>query len=236
MGGSEGEKWEFCSSSRIWSFWRAGTLWGFPGGSVVKNPPVHTGDADSISGLGGSPGEGNGNPLQYSCQENPMDRSVWWATVHRVTKSRTRLSDWPPPTRSFVTERVIIAAGTVYLLSLNSYFTITIIIILPMPRGMQDLSSLSWDWTHAPCTGSWVLTTEPPRVSHKCLFRTAVFRMRSETTRVPKNWLNRGADIRIQLPLSNQTQETWKKVNVTPLGNFCFGKYSYALYTLLYTK
>ena len=43
-----------------------------------------------------SPGEGNGNPLQYSCLENPMDGGAWWATVHGVTKSRTRLSDFPP--------------------------------------------------------------------------------------------------------------------------------------------
>ena len=49
----------------------------FPGGSVVKNPPANTGDVGSISGLGRSPGEGNGNPLQYSCQTNRMDRGVW---------------------------------------------------------------------------------------------------------------------------------------------------------------
>ena len=48
----------------------------FPGGSVVKNPSVNIGDADSIPGLGRSPGEGNGNPLQYSCLGNPMDRGV----------------------------------------------------------------------------------------------------------------------------------------------------------------
>ena len=47
-----------------------------------------------IPGLGRSPGGGNGNPLQYSCLENPMDRGAWWATIHRVTKSRTRLSDY----------------------------------------------------------------------------------------------------------------------------------------------
>ena len=47
---------------------------GFPGGSVVKNPPANAGDAGSIPGSGRSPGEGNGNPLQSSCQENPMDR------------------------------------------------------------------------------------------------------------------------------------------------------------------
>ena len=55
--------------------------WGFPGGSVVKNLPVVQGDEDSIPGLGRCPGEGNGNPLQYSCLGSPMDRGVWWATV-----------------------------------------------------------------------------------------------------------------------------------------------------------
>ena len=48
----------------------------------------------SISGSGRFPGEGNGNPPQYSCLENPMDRGAWWATVHGVAKSRTRLSDF----------------------------------------------------------------------------------------------------------------------------------------------
>ena len=50
---------------------------GFPGGSVVKNPPANTGDMGLISGLGRSPGEGNDSPLQYSCQANLMDRGVW---------------------------------------------------------------------------------------------------------------------------------------------------------------
>ena len=51
------------------------------------------GDLGSIPGSGRSPGEGNGNPVQYSCLENPMDRGAWWATVHGVAKSQTRLSD-----------------------------------------------------------------------------------------------------------------------------------------------
>ena len=59
---------------------------GFPGGSVVKNPPAHAGDPGSIPGSGRSPGEGNGNPLQHFCLGNPMDREVWQATVHRVAK------------------------------------------------------------------------------------------------------------------------------------------------------
>ena len=58
-----------------------------PGGPVVKNPPANAGDAGSIPGLGKSPGEGNGNPFQYSCLKNPMDRAAWWATVHGVIKS-----------------------------------------------------------------------------------------------------------------------------------------------------
>ena len=53
-------------------------------GSVIKNPPASTGDAGSIPGSGRSPGEGNGNSLQYSCLENPMDKGVWRATVHGV--------------------------------------------------------------------------------------------------------------------------------------------------------
>ena len=60
---------------------------------VVKNPSANAGDmrdAGSIPGSGRSPGGGHGNPLQYSCLENPMDRGAWWATVHGVEKSQTR--------------------------------------------------------------------------------------------------------------------------------------------------
>ena len=60
--------------------------YGFPGGSVSKESACSAGDPGSIPGLGRSAGEGNGNPLQYSFLENPMDREVWWATVHGVTR------------------------------------------------------------------------------------------------------------------------------------------------------
>ena len=59
---------------------------GFPGGSVVRNPPVSAGDMGLIPGVRKSPGEGNANPLQYSCLENLMDREAWWAVVHGVAK------------------------------------------------------------------------------------------------------------------------------------------------------
>ena len=62
---------------------------GFPGGSEVKAHTCNAGDMGSIPGLGRFLGEGNGNPLQYSCLEKPMDGGAWWATVHGVTKSRT---------------------------------------------------------------------------------------------------------------------------------------------------
>ena len=58
----------------------------FPGGSVIKNPPANAGDTGLVPGLGRSPGEGNGKPLQYSCLGNPMDRGAWWAIVHGVPR------------------------------------------------------------------------------------------------------------------------------------------------------
>ena len=56
-------------------------VWGFPGGSDGKESTCNAGDPGSISGLGRSPGERNGNPLQYSCLENPMERRTWQATI-----------------------------------------------------------------------------------------------------------------------------------------------------------
>ena len=59
---------------------------GIPGSSVIKNPPTNAGDMGPILRLERSPGEGNGNLLQYSCLENPSDRGSWWATVHGDAK------------------------------------------------------------------------------------------------------------------------------------------------------
>ena len=64
------------------------SFWG-----VVKNLSANAGEVGLIPGLGRTPGEGNGNPLQNSCLENSMERGTWWATVRGVTKSWTRLSD-----------------------------------------------------------------------------------------------------------------------------------------------
>ena len=66
------------------------SLWDFPGDSVLKNPPTSAGDVGLLPGLGRSPGEGNGNPLQHSCLGNPMDRGTWQATIHGATKESDR--------------------------------------------------------------------------------------------------------------------------------------------------
>ena len=60
---------------------------------MVKTPSASEGDLGSVPGSGRSPGEGKSNPLQHSCLGNPMDRGAWWATVHGVAESQTRLSD-----------------------------------------------------------------------------------------------------------------------------------------------
>ena len=67
---------------------------GFPAGSAVKNSPAIVGDSSLILRSGRSPGEGNGNPLQYACLENPMERGAWGVTVHGITKGGTQRSDW----------------------------------------------------------------------------------------------------------------------------------------------
>ena len=89
----------FCNESTLrmrwpkyWSF--RFSIIDFPGGSEVKVSAWNAGDQGSITGSGRSPGEGNGNPLQYCCLENSMEGRAWWATVHGVVKSRTRLSDY----------------------------------------------------------------------------------------------------------------------------------------------
>ena len=97
MGWERGGKWNILQGeSNLHQPLGAG---GVLGGSVIKNPPAiqetayNARDVGLIPGSGRAPGEGNGNSLQYSCLENSMDGGAWWATVHGVAKSWTRLSD-----------------------------------------------------------------------------------------------------------------------------------------------
>ena len=73
----------------VWFFGQFHSILGFPGGSVVKNSPTNAGDTGSITGLGRSPGEGNGNSLQSSSLENSIDRGAWWTTIPGVPKIQT---------------------------------------------------------------------------------------------------------------------------------------------------
>ena len=78
-----------------WRIWNSETVKGFSGGSVVESLPANardTKDVGQIPESGRSPGEGNGNPLQYSCLGNPKERGAWQATLHGAAKSQTRLS------------------------------------------------------------------------------------------------------------------------------------------------
>ena len=77
-------------------------IWGFPHSSVGKESACSAGDVASIPGSGRSPGEGNGNPLQYSCLENLMDREAWEATAHGVTRVGHDLVTKPPPPPSWL--------------------------------------------------------------------------------------------------------------------------------------
>ena len=83
---------KYLSVSHILSY-RIFSQLGFPSGSNGKEPSCNVRDPCSIPGSGRSSGEGNGNPLQYSCLQNPMHRGAWWAIVHETTKTQTRLSD-----------------------------------------------------------------------------------------------------------------------------------------------
>ena len=101
----------------------------FPGGSDGKVSACNAGDPGLIPGLGRSPGEGNGNPLQYSCLENPTDGGAWKATVHGVAKSWTRLSDFT------FTLNGLVVFHTFFNLSLN----LAIRSSLPEPQSTPDL-------------------------------------------------------------------------------------------------
>ena len=82
------------SRTRLSDFTHSYLIKGFSGGSVSNESAYNAGDANLIPG---SPGKGNDNPLQYSCLRNPMDRGVWWATVHGVPRVRQDLATTPPP-------------------------------------------------------------------------------------------------------------------------------------------
>ena len=88
-------------------------FWGLPRSLSSKESTCNAGDASSIAAMGRSPGERNGNPIQYSSLGNPMDRGAWWATVHGLTKRQTQLSNSTTTiTKPFWTLRFLLGLGT----------------------------------------------------------------------------------------------------------------------------
>ena len=117
----------------------------FPGGSTVKNLPTDAGDAGdvgsipkSISGSGRSPGRGSGNPLHYSCLENPIDGEAWRPTVHRIAESRTRLRDWAHATDTYVYQCCFLSASSPLLpLASTSPVSTSVSPVLPCRQAHQ---------------------------------------------------------------------------------------------------
>ena len=124
---------------------------GFPGGSDGKESAYNSGNLGSIPGSRRSPGEGNGNPPQCSCLENPMDREAWWATVHGITQSQTWLSNFHMYHRSNIYVYVhFFGIGCMYFLTfmtLSPHILLSICLFLVSPLSLWDLSSPIRDQT-----------------------------------------------------------------------------------------
>ena len=126
---------------------------------MAQTVQCSAGDLGLIPGLGRSPGEGNGDPLQYSCLENSTDRGAWWAIVHWVAKSWTQLSDL------YLHYPEINKKEPILFFLLFYYYYYIHFNFLAMLHSLWDLSSPTRDRTHTPCIGR-VLTTGPqPRKS-----------------------------------------------------------------------
>ena len=129
----------------------------FPGGSKVKASSSKARDPGLIPGLGRSPGEGNGNPLQYSCLENPMDREAWQVTVHGVAKSRTRLSDFTSPHLTKVIDCVLNRLNFLHSICLCYGFSCVETHMCPylcVPALSQQITHLLTDFFFLGCIAS----------------------------------------------------------------------------------
>ena len=118
---------------------------------VVKNPPANAGDIKDtilIPGSGRYPGGGYGNPLQYSCLENPMDRGAWWATVHRVTQSQTQRKQLSMQKMIGKRDRKRRQKIGVEFFLITEYVSYTLILWIPRPKTM---------WYHCPTSIPFVL-------------------------------------------------------------------------------
>ena len=121
---------------------------GFPGVSDGKESACSAGDLSSVSGSGTSPGGGHGNPLQYSCLENPMDGGAWRATVSGVAKSQTRLSDWAK-------HSVFTGVGIWSNWEAGSWLLMIRGPLAMVKKGLSQLQSWPWFWVLLPLPCDW---------------------------------------------------------------------------------
>ena len=113
---------------------------------MVKNLPATAGDPGLTPGSGRCPGEGNGYPLQYSCLENSMDRGVWWATVHGVTKSE---NDWEANSKYLSYRRIVNKDGL--SVSFLAHYTWALVVFWPLSL----CCNRGWIWDTAPANSQW---------------------------------------------------------------------------------
>ena len=126
---------QFMGSQRVGHDWMTELNWTeLPGSSVVKSLPVSAGDMDSIPASGRAHGEGNGNPLKYSCLGNPMDRGTWRAAIQGAAKSWTQLSDWTELNVTFIDLNTC---------SENLIYTMLIIKVSGIDQNMNNRSAYS---------------------------------------------------------------------------------------------
>ena len=133
----------------------------FPGGSEVKASACNLGDLSSIPGLGRSPGEGNDNPLQYSCLENPMDEGAWWATVHG---SQRIGHDWATSLSLCVLTIPKICHTRLFVVVIRKKFTKVILRYKGFIVNTKDLDFVFW------CLSGWLLSSLLPPVLSSLYF------------------------------------------------------------------
>ena len=147
---------------------------------VVKNQSANAGDVrdlDLIPGWGRSPGGGNGNPLQYSCLENSIDRGAWWATVHGVTKSQTWLNDWVCTHAHTHTHSKLMQWSKKWWLLKNLFIWLPWVLVEASEHltcGMWDLVPWPGVEPETPSLGAWSLSLWPQGKSRLLILITVI--------------------------------------------------------------
>ena len=154
--------WRLIRNCLLWQFELSGLTspcLGFPGGSDGKESVCSAGDLRSIPGSGRSPGEGNGNTLQYSCLENPMESGAWCAAVHGVSKSQTRL-EWLTQTHTHNPFAFLHLRGSTILLEAQTFEIHIYLLTHSEEKKQQQQKTLSYSILDAFLSRQYVWKTQ----------------------------------------------------------------------------